>query len=124
MSDIEEILEQIRTFNSERDWDQFHNAKDLAISLSLEAAELLEVFQWTGEKTETDNTDALKEELADVLMYCFQLADHLHLDIAAIMKEKLVKNAMKYPKEKAYGKADKYTAYKEEEICALKTVIS
>lgn len=106
MSDIEEIQRQLRRFNQERDWDQFHNGKDLAIGLSVEASELLEAFLW--KKPEEVHVEKVEEELADVLNYAFQMADKYHLDIKQIMLEKIRKNAAKYPVEKAKGTAKKY----------------
>ena len=79
MSDINEILEKLREFNIERDWDQFHNGKDLAVALSIEASELLEAFLW--KQPEDANRDKVKEELADVLNYAFQMADRYGFDI-------------------------------------------
>lgn len=106
MSDIEIIQEELRRFTQERDWDQFHNGKDLAIGLSIEASELLEAFLW--KKPEDANPDKIKEELADVLNYAFQMADKYNLDIKEIMLEKIRKNAAKYPVDKARGNAKKY----------------
>ena len=106
MTDIEQILNELRKFNQERDWDQFHNGKDLAIGLSVEAAELLEAFLWKA--PEEANPDKIREELADVLNYAFQMADKYNLDIKEIMLEKIRKNAAKYPVEKAKGSARKY----------------
>ena len=106
MTDIEQILEELRVFNRERDWDQFHNGKDLAIGLSVEASELLEAFLW--KVPEDVNPDKVREELADVLNYAFQMADKYNLDIKEIMLEKIRKNAAKYPVEKARGSAKKY----------------
>ncbi len=106
MNDIEEILVELRQFNQERDWDQFHNGKDLAIALSVEAAELLEAFLW--KEPSKASVDKVKEELADVLNYAFQMADRYNLDIKQIMLDKLRKNAEKYPVEKAKGSAKKY----------------
>ena len=97
-------------FRDDRDWAQFHNSKDLAISISLEAAELLESFQWSGEDLEPGTKmDHVKEELADVLIYCTLLADHLGVDPATIMLEKIAKNEEKYPVAKAKGTLRKYT---------------
>ena len=107
MTDIEEILTRLRAFNQERDWDQFHNGKDLAIGVSTEAAELLEAFLWKS--PEDVDVDKVREELADVLNYCFQMADKYHLDIKEIMLEKLALNAEKYPVDKARGSAKKYS---------------
>ena len=106
MSDIEQIQDELRRFNQERDWDQFHNGKDLAIGLSVEASELLESFLWKA--PEQVNPDKIREELADVLNYAFQMADKYGLDIKEIMLEKIRKNAEKYPVEKAKGSAKKY----------------
>ena len=106
MTDIEEITLKLRQFNQERDWDQFHNGKDLAIALSLEASELLECFLWKA--PEDAETEKIREELADVLNYAFQMADKYGLDIKQIMLEKLERNARKYPVENAKGSAKKY----------------
>ena len=107
MNEFDEMKRILRAFNEERDWDQFHNGKDLAMALSIEAAELLEVFLW--KKPEEANIEKIKEELADVLNYAFQMADKYNLDIQAIMKAKLARNAEKYPVEKAKGSAKKYS---------------
>ena len=106
MSDIQEIIEELRSFNQERDWDQFHNGKDLAIGLSVEASELLEAFLW--KKPEDVSIDKVREELADVLNYAFQMADKYDLDVKKIMLDKIARNAQKYPVEKAKGSAKKY----------------
>ena len=106
MTDIELILEELRKFNRERDWDQFHNGKDLAIGLSVEASELLEAFLWKA--PEDVKTDKIREELADVLNYAFQMADKYNLDIKEIMLEKIRRNAAKYPVENAKGSEKKY----------------
>ena len=105
-NDIEAILEELRRFNQERDWDQFHNGKDLAIGLSVEASELLEAFLWKSPKDV--KMDKVREELADVLNYAFQIADKYNLDIKDIMLDKIRQNAKKYPIEKAKGIAKKY----------------
>ena len=112
MNDIDAILAELRKFNQERDWDQFHNGKDLAVGLSVEAAELLECFLW--KKPEEADLDKIREELADVLNYAFQMADKYGLDIKQIMLEKIQKNAEKYPVEKARGSAKKYTELAQE----------
>ena len=118
MSDsIKEITEKIVAFRDARNWKQFHNPKDLAISISLEAAELLEIFQWSGSDTEVDTDKKIvkvREELADVLIYAFLLGNDLGLDIAEIVSSKLDENSRKYPADKAYARADKYTAYAED----------
>ena len=114
MSDsIKELRDNVLNFRDARDWRKFHNPKDLAISISLEAAELLEVFQWSGEDVEVDSEkkiNKVKEELADVMIYSILMADTLGLDISEIINNKLEENNRKYPVEKAYGKA-KYTTY-------------
>ena len=106
MSDIELLISELRRFNQERDWDQFHHGKDLAIGLSVEASELLEAFLWKA--PEDVNPDKIREELADVLNYAFQMADKYNLDIKQIMLDKIAKNAEKYPVAKAKGSAKKY----------------
>ena len=107
MSDIEIIQEELRSFNKARAWDKFHNGKDLAIAISIEAAELLEAFLW---KDPNDaKIEVIKEELADVLNYAFQMADKYKLDIKQIMLDKIRKNDQKYPVEKAKGNAKKYS---------------
>ena len=106
MSDLEELRKAIVQFTKERDWDQFHNGKDLALALSIEAAELNEAFLWKDPKDV--NVEKVKEELADVFNYAIQLADKYNLDVKQIVLDKLKKNAEKYPVEKAYGSAKKY----------------
>ena len=106
MTEIEEILAKLRQFNQEREWDQFHNGKDLAIALSIESAELLEVFLW--KTSEEVRIEKVKEELADVLNYSFQMADKYGLNIKDIMLDKIECNAQKYPVNKAKGSAKKY----------------
>lgn len=106
MNDIDVILCELRKFNQERDWDQFHNGKDLAIALSIEAGELLEAFLWKS--PENVKVEKIREELADVLNYAFQMADRYGLDIKGIMLEKIRRNAEKYPVDKAKGSAKKY----------------
>jgi len=106
MTDIERLIEQIRDFRDARDWEQFHNSKDLALALSVEASELLELFLWKD--NEGADEDKMKKELADVLMYALLLADKHQLDIVEIVSEKLKLNNEKYPVEKARGNAKKY----------------
>lgn len=107
---LEAIIEQINQFREERNWRQYHNEKDLAISISLEANELLELFQWEDAKEVVANKrERLAEELADVLIYSLTLADNLQFDVQAIIEEKIKKNALKYPVEKSYGSNKKYT---------------
>lgn len=109
----DETIRRVLRFRDERDWLQFHTPKDLAISLSLEAAELLEVFQWSGTDLYCEGKrDKIREELADVLSYCILMADVCGMDLDEIMNEKVSKNEEKYPVEKARGRADKYTELK------------
>lgn len=105
----EETIKQILKFRDDRDWKQFHNPKDLAISISLETAELLEVFQWSGTDVSNEGKqEKIKEELADVLNYCVLMADACGLDINEIVQEKIKVNNEKYPVSKAKGKKEKY----------------
>lgn len=105
-----ETVELCMKFRDDRDWKQFHNPKDLALSLSLEAAELLELFQWkSSEEAVQKNREKMKEELADVMVYCLDMADVLGFDPDEIIREKMAKNAAKYPVDKAKGSAKKYT---------------
>ncbi|KAA8484038.1 NTP pyrophosphatase (non-canonical NTP hydrolase) [Arcticibacter tournemirensis] len=106
MSSVEQLLEKIRAFRDARDWQQFHNSKDLAVALSIEASELLELFLWKG--NEDANPEKLKEELADVLMYALLIADKHGLDLEQIIEEKIRLNNAKYPVDKAKGNAKKY----------------
>ena len=104
----QETIDRILKFRDERNWKQFHNPKDLAISISLEAAELLEVFQWSADDVRCeDKIGKIREELADVLNYCVLMADTCGLDIDEIVREKLVLNEKKYPVEKVYGSKEK-----------------
>ena len=106
----DETIEQVLKFRDDRNWKQFHNPKDLAISISLEAAELLEVFQWSAADTVCENKkDKIKEELADVVNYCILMADTCGLDLDEIVQEKVKRNNEKYPVEKAFGCKKKYT---------------
>ena len=105
-NDIQALTEQVKAFVDKRDWDQFHNPKDLALALSIEAAELNEAFLW--KKAEEAKPEKVKEELADVIIYALLLARKYGLDIPTIVKEKLERNAAKYPVDKAKGSAKKY----------------
>lgn len=107
---FEELQSKAIAFRDERDWEQFHNPKDLAISINLEASELLECFQWSGADLEAaKNKEAMAEELADVFNYCLLMADRLGIDIVQATSDKIDRNAAKYPVEKARGSAKKYT---------------
>lgn len=101
----QETINRIRKFSEDRDWDQFHSPANLAKSIAIEAGELLECFQW--DESNYDLTE-VKEELADVLIYCHDLLDKLNLNEDEIVNEKMSQNEAKYPVEKAKGKANKY----------------
>ncbi|MED4455142.1 nucleotide pyrophosphohydrolase [Metabacillus fastidiosus] len=101
MSEIEQLIKSINNFRDERNWRQYHNPKDLAISISIEAAELLEDFQWkSSEEALKANSENIKEEIADVLIYSLMLCSELDLDVEQIIQEKLEKNREKYPVRK------------------------
>jgi NTP pyrophosphatase (non-canonical NTP hydrolase) len=98
LSDIQQLINKINKFRDERNWRQYHNSKDLAISISIEAAELLEDFQWISSKEAIEtNKENIREEIADVLIYSLMLCSDLDLDIKEIVEEKLLKNGRKYP---------------------------
>ncbi|XQY90629.1 nucleotide pyrophosphohydrolase [Metabacillus sp. HB246100] len=105
---MSESMQRINQFRDERNWRQFHNEKDLAISISLEANELLELFQWKTPEESKENPERLKEELADVLIYSYMMADNLGFNIDEIITEKLIKNSRKYPISKSSGQKKKY----------------
>ncbi|KAF3304831.1 nucleotide pyrophosphohydrolase [Carnobacterium sp. PL17GRE32] len=102
-------MDKVNQFRDERNWRQFHNEKDLALSITLEASELLEIFQWKTAAEGVEHLDAIKYELADVLIYAYMLADNLNLDIDDIIERKLIKNKEKYPVEKSRNNNSKYT---------------
>lgn len=106
MKDTEEIINALLAFRNERDWEQFHNAKDLAIALNIESSELLEAFLWKN--SDKADRNKVKEELADVFAYAFLLAEKYNFDVREIIFEKIRKNANKYPVEKAKGTSKKY----------------
>lgn len=109
MDENKEILKEINQFRDERNWRQFHNEKDLSLSISLEAAELLELFQSkSSEEVVGNKQERLAEELADVLIYSYMLADNLDFDINDIIRKKLKKNAEKYPVDKSKNRNNKY----------------
>ena len=101
----QETIDRIRKFTEDRNWDQFHSPANLAKSISIEANELLECFQWDEENFDLEH---VKEELADVLVYCRNMLDKLELDEDEIVNAKMTRNEEKYPVEKAKGRADKY----------------
>ena len=111
----QKTIEMVLKFRDDRNWKQFHTPKDLALSLTLEAAELLEVFQWSGSDVSCEGKlDKIEEELADVLSYCILMADACHLDLDDILQKKMRRNAEKYPVELAYGSKAKYTELKKQ----------
>lgn len=113
MTELEKLRDQLRAFAAERDWDQFHSPKNLALALSVEVAELLEHFQWLSEEQSRRLPPAahaaVSEEAADVLLYLIRLSDKLDIDLIAAANRKLALNAVKYPADKARGTAKKYT---------------
>jgi dCTP diphosphatase len=110
---IQEIIEELRQFAAERDWDQFHSPKNLSIALSVEASELLEHFQWMTEEQSkalsADELQGVSEEMADVFLFLLRLADKLDVDLLKASRLKLELNARKYPIDKSRGKSTKYT---------------
>ena len=113
MNELTELRAALRRFAAERDWDQFHTPKNLATALAVEAAELLEHFQWLKEGTRPELTveglAEVREEMADVLLYLVRLADRLEVDLLSAARDKLELNAQKYPVDKARGSSRKYT---------------
>ena len=105
MNKLEELKQRIDKFNKDRDWDQFHTPCNLAKSISIEAAELLECFQWSNEKY---NKEEVLEELADVMNYCIQMSIVLDVDIVDVINKKMDKTELKYPVDKAKGVSTKY----------------
>ncbi|MBN1363196.1 MAG: nucleotide pyrophosphohydrolase [Syntrophaceae bacterium] len=112
MHEVKNMTEKIKKFRDDRDWMQFHDAKNMAVSIILEASELLEHFQWkTIEEVEEyarHNIDEIRDEIADIALYLFELADNLGIDLIGSMEKKLAKNAKKYPVAKVRGKHTKY----------------
>lgn len=113
MGDQEEyksVVERIKKFCDEREWSQFHDPKNLAISLQLEASEVLELFQWTKDNQAKPNKETeIADELADVFYWLIMLANHYNINLTEAIDQKMDKNELKYPIEKAKGKSDKYT---------------
>ena len=116
MSDVKSIIGKIKKFRDDRDWMQFHDPKNMAISIILEASELLEHFQWKTkdevEKYVSTHRAEVQDEIADIAMYLFETADNLGIDLLSAMEKKLAKNVAKYPVAKAKGNAKKYTELK------------
>ena len=119
-NDLDELVVRIDKFVLERDWEQFHNAKNLVTSISIEAAELCEIIQWSNPSWETLAEDDAKvlqfgEELSDVMIYCLRLCSMLDLDPLSIMHDKISKNERKYPVELSRGKSTKYSDLRNDE---------
>ncbi|MEN6385926.1 MAG: nucleotide pyrophosphohydrolase [Phycisphaerales bacterium] len=115
MNEIKKITDMIKKFRDERDWKQFHDPRNMAISIVLEASELLEHFQWKSKEEieqyvkNKKNRGEIQDEIADIAAYLFELADNMDIDLMAAVKRKLAKNRKKYPVKKAKGKHTKYT---------------
>ena len=114
--EMKNLMEDLRRFVKERDWQQFHSPKNLAMALSVEVAEIVEHFQWLtqnqSQNLPLEKRDEVQDEIADVMIFLTMLAERLGIDPVAAAKQKLAKNIKKYPVEKARGSAAKYTAYK------------
>ena len=106
MTDIETLIQELLQFRNERDWDQFHNPKDLALAINVEAGELLELYLWKN--ADDANVEKVKEELADILAFALLLANKYEFDVKQIVLDKIKKNGEKYPVDKAKGTAKKY----------------
>lgn len=107
---MKKVIEALKAFRDERDWEQFHNPKDLSAALSIEASELQELFLWKHpEKLESIAPQRVREELADIMAYALLLADHYGFDTEQMILDKIEQNREKYPVEKARGTAKKYT---------------
>lgn len=113
--DLREIGQKIRAFRDERDWVQFHNPKDMAIAISIEASELLEHFLWKSpeelENRVAEKREEIEDEIADIAIYLVELADNLDIDLLKVMERKISKNAAKYPADKVKGSSKKYSEY-------------
>jgi dCTP diphosphatase len=115
MGSIEELRQKIENFSKERDWDQFHSPKNLTMALSVEASELVEIFQWLTEAQSNDLNDekiqAVADEIADVQIYLISLADKLGINILEAVESKIAKNEEKYPADKVRGSSKKYSEF-------------
>ena len=118
-SELTSIIEQLRAFADERDWQQFHSPKNLSMAISVESAELLEHFQWlTEEQSKQLSPEAKQEvayEMADIFLYLLRMSDQLEINLIDSARSKICINAEKYPVEKSRGRSDKYTAYIKDE---------
>lgn len=112
MKDFEKLIQEIKKFRDDRDWLQFHKPKEMAAAISIEAAELLEIFLWVNSDLSTEcarrNRAQIEQEIADIAIYLLELADNLDIDLAKAIRDKLRLNAERYPVSKAKGKANKY----------------
>jgi len=121
MKDLKSLQKKIERFISERDWEQFHSLKNLSMSLSIETAELMEHFQWidaddcNSEELDEDKYKEIREEVADVMIYCLMFSSEMGIDPLSAIEEKIEKNEEKYPIQKSKGSAKKYTEFKEEQ---------
>ncbi|MFN2282066.1 MAG: nucleotide pyrophosphohydrolase [Anaerolineales bacterium] len=114
---MDELKGIIKEFIQARDWEQYHAPKNLALALSVEAAEIVEIFQWKKDDQELspEEVEGLRQEIGDVLIYLLELADKYGIDVIQAARDKMVINGKKYPVEKVKGKADKYTAYEKKQ---------
>ena len=116
---LQDLKERMATFVRERDWEQFHNPKNLSMSIAIEAGELMEHFQWKTVEQSQQLTEAalqeIGEELADIVIYSLSMANHLQIDLSDTVLDKMEKNRRKYPKEQVRGKAHKYTYYQQQD---------
>ena len=112
---VSELREQVQKFITDRDWSKYHNPKDISVSITIEASELLEVFQWVRDDDADDllkdpiKLNSVKDELADIIIYCLSLANSLDIDVSQAVTDKIEKNKRKYPREKIKGNYRKYT---------------
>lgn len=115
---LSQLREEVATFVRERDWEQFHTPKNLSMSIAIEAAELMEHFQWLSaaesQELDVDKLQAVSEELSDIVIYSLSMANALHLDLAQAIRAKMEKNIRKYPRDQVRGKAHKYTYYRDQ----------
>ena len=111
MNELKEITEEILKFRNERDWEQFHNAKDLALAISIEAGELLELFLW--KKADEADEEKVKEEIADIMIYALLMSEKYGFNVKEIVMEKIEINKRKYPVEKVKGNSKKYNELRQ-----------
>ena len=114
---MDELKAIIKEFIQARDWEQYHAPKNLALALSVEASEIVEIFQWKGDDQalSAEEVEGLRQEIGDVLIYLLELADKYGIDVIQAAQDKMVLNGKKYPVEKVKGKADKYTVYEKKQ---------